>query len=369
VKGIEIAALEDDTFGPHVLRTLNIEYGLDGDVEIQVARSLVANLGHLSLDSRILPNFYFLSLRSLYLTNVQYDAICPSFCVEQVAGILAAAPNLIHLQLSVRHKIGIVTSEGEFIHMRQTRERHFLQALCLEYAQRRVKPLRLKTLWLGFGCEIDDPGTHNHPHYLWQLMEPACLEGLHLEQVDFCSERPRYRERFTRDMGFQLVTSTTSPPTLGCGVLPALRKLTWPWADSRILGLLNNGDPAFLSQIVLRIDWPHQKDWLTESGAPSWVADGLGPIPHIKLRGLVLHGETMSPEDTETLLDFIPHWGLQCLRIRMSHMVQGVLNPAQYAEFMDWFWAKMEAMTDLRELWLTDGLGSWMGFNECPEWD
>jgi hypothetical protein len=75
----------------------------------------------------------------------------------------------------------------------------------------------------------------------------------------------------------------------------------------------------------------------------------------LELGGLVMPTQFMTPEDAETFFAFVP-WikNMRSLKIRMP-----LLKAGKGTAYMQNFWRHVARMTELRELWLADGLGTW----------
>lgn len=208
-----------------------------------------------------LPN-----LRILSLTDVQYDC---HYCfhspyVEQLAAILHGTPNLAHLALCLRCESGTLTLNGDFVQNMSTRQHannHFMRELAFQYKHKGGQPLRLKTLRLGFGCEVDDhmdgPIAAVKPHYLQNLLDGALLEELHMDNP-MHDKGEKKASRWSRFFGFPLVTPGLDEQG---SFFPKLCKVTWPWSKGEILSYLRRGDQAHLRQIALRVAEPVLSDY------------------------------------------------------------------------------------------------------------
>jgi hypothetical protein len=303
--------------------------------------------------------FAFANLRVLSLTNLQYDAQLHSPFVAPLVAILKGAPNLFHLELSLRHQIGGLALAGDFVELMYgvlvvDQQRHFLKELCVRYKEAGGQPLQLQTLRLGYGCEILDDLGYNPiigPHYLSRLTHLHHLAELHFESLNHKDGTNLVSLGVFK--GHLFLPWPYHPQVR---LLSNLRKMTWPWRF--LMGLWEFGNPGVLQHITLRIDIPAPSDWGND-GYPSWVLPKyLFTSPRLralKLRGLVLPAEQMCPEDTNRFLCLVSSMTpMASLKIRMPHLTGAKAKSGRRA-----FWRRLAMMNGLRELWLAPGLGSW----------
>jgi hypothetical protein len=337
----------------------------------------LGNTVNFVLDIELPPVFNFPRLRVLALNNIQYDGRRPSPFLQNVAALLQGSPSLSHLELSLRHWIAGIGPDGQSMFIQHTVNNlpdgphDALETLCRQYQEAGGTPLRLKTLTLGYGFEIKDEVSLRHvgplprPHYLTLLTNLTSLEGLHLESLHY-KDSSGIVELGTNN-GFSLIAACVPPHNTQ---LPQLRKITWPWKRGQLLRQFWQTPNAHLQQLIIRIDAPSPTEWLQHEGQPypSWV--GGRPRHHthaqnVQLKGLVLPTDFMCPQESEHFLSWVP-WitGLQALKIRMplltanNHKQRGYME-AKGKGYMQTFWRRVERMTELRELWLADGLGTW----------
>jgi hypothetical protein len=369
LQSISIEASIRDCFGLRPLPAIDIphwNYQLRANPNLVVPLANSVNLSGLGgLGIVDYPVLAFPNLRLLSLTNLQYDCQHPSPLFEPVVTILLSAPNLAHLELSLRCTIGGITLSGNFLPLMYggiNARRNPLRALCLRYRQAGGQPLQLETLRLGFGFEIGDIDFFRpRPHYLSALTDLACLAEVHLESP-FRKTGTRLHP-FSGCLGFGLATSS---PLLGSPALPALpgfgmpniRKLTWPWHRGMLIRLLCCHRPGRLDGIILRIDQPTVDDWENDP-YPTWVerrhVSG-GGLNTLKLKGLILPTDQMTPEDADRFLGFVQYLKpMHVLKVRMPSLTRGAKSRGSMRTFKN----RMERMTELRELWLADGLGCW----------
>ncbi|KAG7285393.1 hypothetical protein NEMBOFW57_010020 [Staphylotrichum longicolle] len=115
IEAITITASSSDTFGLRALPTINKDH-LDYKRRVNTAFTVpLANTINVQAKLSIKPVFSFQSLRILTLHNLQYDGRSPSSFVAPLVSILRGARNLTHLELSLRHQIGGMTIDGEFV--------------------------------------------------------------------------------------------------------------------------------------------------------------------------------------------------------------------------------------------------------------
>lgn len=238
---------------------------------------------------------------------------------------------------------------------------HILITLCLQYGSAGGQPLRLRSLRLGYGCELWDYNTNpvGTPHYLNNLTNLAHLEELHLE--DLHQKDGSNCPQLGRQHGYTLLSSKWYPNGRR---LTGLRKMTFPWSAGALLIFLRNSCPAHLRRIVLRIDKPAPSDWVCGHGAHprssrTWAQRfrlNSKFNRQLTLGGLVLPTEFMTPQDGDNFLTFVP-WvkPMRALKIRMPP----ITGPGKLKSYMRTFWNRMSRMTELQHLWFADGLGTW----------
>jgi hypothetical protein len=362
IQSISIAASSRGGFGLRPVPAIHVphwNYEVFPNLIVPLANSV--NLLGPDLGILVSPFPTFPKLRSLSLTNLQYDCFPSSSLLEPLVWILRSARDLAHLELSMRHKLGGISLSGYFLenmYGAPNAQDHALRSLCLRYKQVGGRPLRLKTLRLGYGCEIaQDIGNPFQPHYLSDLTDFTCLTELHVESPNH--KDGTYLPPLPGDHGFGLATSGFG--WFGPG-MPNLRKLTWPWEAGTLMGWLFSSKPTRLSGIVLRIDTPTQVDWAVHTyndKYPTWAKrDQLSNKSYtsLRLKGLILPAEHMCPEDADNFLRFVSHMKpMHSLKIRMPSLTGGHNSRGRMRTFR----TRMERMTELRELWLADGLGSW----------
>ena len=366
-----------DTFGFLSLPVYNIDewkFRVRKDPGYTVPLGNTVNLG---LDIELPPVFNFPRLRVLTLNNIQYDGRRPSPFLQNVVALPEGSPSLSHLELSLRHWIAGIGPDGRSVFIQHTVNNlpggphDALGTLCRQYQEAGGKPLRLKTLTLGYGFEIRDEISiyHNGPlprsHYLTLLTNPAALEGLHIESLHH-KDGTQMAELGT-DNGFSLIAARVPPHDTQ---LPQLRKITWPWKRSQLLRQLWLTPSTNLRQLIIHIDAPSPEEWQQREGDAYPSGVGGRPQHHthaqnVQLRGLVMPTDFMCPHEAELFLTWVP-WitDLRALKIRMplltanNHKQRGYVH-AKGKGYMQTFWRRVERMTELRELWLADGLGTW----------
>lgn len=313
--------------------------------------------------------FMFQHLRILSLSNIQYDGLCPSPSIEALAWLLRGSPGLTHLELDLRLRIGAFTLPNAFqVHMYGPTNlgSHMMRALCTQFKRAGGQPLELKVLRLGFGCEIlADFSFPQRQHYLRWLLNPNSLEELHAENLWF-KDGASIPKLFINDQSFSIISRKvpTQPPRQP--LLPNLRKVTWPWGNgSLLINLVYAGkkEPERFKRILMRVPNPTAADFAATASEnpPTWVRSRYPSYINtamrkcIRLGGLILPTDFMTPEDADKFLTVVP-WmiGLRSLKIRMSHHT--ILTGRSYKRT---YWRRFSRMTDLRELWLADGRGTW----------
>ncbi|KAJ4306787.1 hypothetical protein N0V88_000154 [Collariella sp. IMI 366227] len=370
IQAINIAASASDSFGLRFMPFNDTNHQRSLETMYPDYTSPLANTIHYQgRQTHILtqPAFRFLHLRVLVLTNLQYDGLCPSPCIEPLAWLLRGSPGLTHLELDLRHRIGGFTLPNNFqmhMHGPPSLNSHMMRALCLQFRRAGGQPLKLTALRLGFGCQIMGDFYPSHEqHYLPLLLNRESLLELHTKNL-WLKEGISLPKFFNNtDGSFSLISG---PPVMQ-PLLPNLRKVTWPWDNGYLVASLvygSRGNPERLQRIIIRVSDPTATDFaaVTSSHCPTWVRSRYHDLVDlnalrkgIRLGGLILPTDFMTPEDADKLLAIVP-WmvGIQVLKIRMSHHT--ILTGRSYKRT---YWRRFSRMTDLRELWLADGRGTW----------
>lgn len=364
IESLSISASKRDTFGLHAVPAVDLVHW--NWVVWQHSPTVpLANSVNFGIDLNVPLAFDFSSLRILCLDNIQYDGRHPSPFVDPLVSIFKGTPNLEHLKLSVRFQIGGITLRGNFLESMYGVRLPFpgdrvcglIEALCRQYRAAGGQLLRLKTLRLGYCCQIlrHDRHATGPSHYIPYFTNPPSLEELHLEGVNL-GVRDNVFAIWTS--GFTLLSSRQFPAE---SFWTGVRKTTWPWGSGILLDLLWSGAANHLSQIIFRIAKPLPEDWI-DGSPPTWASRArLNKHVYRRLRlrlgGLVLPTEFMTPQDGENFLLFVP-WvkGLRVLKIRMPFLTSG-----RGRSYIRTFYRRMERMVDLRHLWFADGRGTWHG--------
>jgi hypothetical protein len=235
-----------------------------------------------------------------------------------------------------------------------------MEALCLRYGEVGGRPLGLKVLRLGYGCQIvDQVPSLNTPHYLCSLLDPARLEELHVESPTF--KDGNFLRVDTWRFGLTLLSSLRFPADR---CLTSVRKITMPWANGTILWSLQESVQEHLKNVIVRIDQPSPGDWKADNaGYPTWIPprrpSPYRPYRTLTLKGLVLPSELMCPKDADEFFTFVP-WitTMESLKIRMPALTaRDAWDDGR--NYRRCFYRHLAQMRDLRELWLADGRGTW----------
>ena len=307
----------------------------------------LANMINLGMDMTVEPKFSFPNLRALSLTDLQYDLGTPFPFVSQLVSILKASPNLEYLKLVPHNCVGRL-SRREFPGFNFFfRTVKMLEALCLQYKAAGGQRLRLKTLQVSHDQVL---GHSIRQHFLHHL-----TDWTYLEHLDF--EADAELEKFSDYCdGFKMVQQAH---------LPNLRKLTWPNRFGWLLGAiriqadprLREFDAEYFGQLALRLSETNGLDWL--AGIAKLWREGFplhnDDVPvHLTVGGLVLPCRATTPDDA---LDFMAllNWltPKRSFKIRMPHLTLDQNDQTS----TDFIW-HIEKLTELRELWLADGLPS-----------
>ncbi|GAB1313452.1 hypothetical protein MFIFM68171_03662 [Madurella fahalii] len=342
IESISISACIQDSFGLCAHPGVGLQHWRE-----QVGRGIkvpLANMVNLCLDPIIAPKFDFPSLRTLSLTDLRLYWTVSPIKFAPLFAILKASPNLTYLELTFTFQCGVIRpgnpslSHGTPPHSLNL----LLDRIWRGYHSRGGMPLHLKGLKLGTRCQFY--GSFGPAERLHKLTDLACLEELHMEGR---AARP--------------TSSTTQvQPVLRFGAieqghLPRLRKLTWPWMEGHVVMMLHMASQAYFSQVTVRITAPAYPDWI-QPEARAWFArypvDYAQQGDTLRLHGLVLPSEHMTPQDTEMFMLMLP-WArpMRSLKIRLPRVTVDCGDDKSNELFGSF--AKME---ELRELWLSDGL-------------
>jgi hypothetical protein len=183
-----------------------------------------------SLPARYIPQpvFQLPRLRVLSLTNLPHDRLEGKGHTMLLVHILKACPGLRHLELSLR--------------CRAERHEVMMDQLCHQYRAAGGRPLHLKALKLGNGCQLVGLNWQE-TDMLGHLVRLSELEDLHIAKQslwDFCG-------RYTTSVALLLISN---------GSLPKLRRLTCPWDGGYMIDRLLMAHREPLQHLSIRVTDP-----------------------------------------------------------------------------------------------------------------
>ncbi|KAH6620840.1 hypothetical protein B0J18DRAFT_209254 [Chaetomium sp. MPI-SDFR-AT-0129] len=348
-----------------------------------------------------LSNLWILSLTDLTYNSYEEDE--KVLDLVPLVYLLGSAPNLAHLGLSLcqdakeltantRHTSG---RESGYLNGYSRNPLYFLDHLHMEYDRPCFQPLRLQTLRLGPGCNVNDI-TDSRLVNLDQLTElhierPIPRGGVWATVVDESIVVPG-RSPTKCNSWLDSVCWVKTPRI---GKLSRLRKITVPWGLGRLLWDLDiyAREPQLgFRNVTLRVD-PSPKLLFKGTLQCSQWFDMCDLVKRnqyrslngysVTLEGLVLPTDETSPDESIQFVHCVLVWarGLEALKIRLpkvSAILEGKLGmesekrkPRETGilcmrskkihpgrDPLE-FWNILSRMTLLRELWLADGLGDW----------